>query len=313
MHNNDNFDGWTILGAGAIGCLWATKLYQEGIGVSLLLKNDHGLAQYKTAGGITLAGTEETLFKIPAVSIDSKRSVISHLLVCTKSHQTIEALNSIINLIDENTVIVLLQNGMGVAEQLVNLIPNNSLLLASTTSGANILKPFTVNAAGEGKTILGAYRQSQHALCLQIISLLPQRPSPVIVSNNIYKQLWLKLAVNCIINPITAVNDCANGELLKHECLIDKMRLLAKEISLVAKACGQNIEYEMIFDTASEVAKQTTGNISSMLQDVRANRKTEIDFINGYLERQAKLQGIETPVNSSLIQQVQTLYKQDKH
>jgi 2-dehydropantoate 2-reductase len=309
MHNNDNFNGWAILGAGAVGCLWATKLYREEISVSLLLKNDYDLAQYETAGGITLAGTEETLFKIPAVSIDSSQSVISHLLVCTKSHQTIDAINSTINLIDENTIIVLLQNGMGIAEQLINLLPNNPLLLASTTGGANVSKPFTVNAAGDGKTILGAYRQSQHALCPQIVSLLPLQPSPVIVSNNIYSQLWLKLAVNCIINPLTAVNNCANGELLKRDDIIAKTGLLAKEISLVAKACGQNIEDKIILNTVSEVAKETADNISSMLQDVRANRKTEIDFINGYLERQAKLHGIKTPVNNSLIRQVQTLYK----
>ncbi|MFT6311438.1 MAG: 2-dehydropantoate 2-reductase [Porticoccus sp.] len=309
MHNNDNFNGWAILGAGAVGCLWATKLYREEISVSLLLKNDYDLAQYETAGGITLAGTEETLFKIPAVSIDSSQSVISHLLVCTKSHQTIDAINSTINLIDENTIIVLLQNGMGIAEQLINLLPNNPLLLASTTGGANVSKPFTVNAAGDGKTILGAYRQSQHALCPQIVSLLPLQPSPVIVSNNIYSQLWLKLAVNCIINPLTAVNNCANGELLKRDDIIAKTGLLAKEISLVANACGQNIEEKIILNTVSEVAKETADNISSMLQDVRANRKTEIDFINGYLERQAKLHGIKTPVNNSLIRQVQTLYK----
>ena len=313
MHNNDNFDGWTILGAGAIGCLWATKLYREEVSVSLLFKNDHSLAQYKTAGGITLAGREQTLFQIPAASIQSSRAVISHLLVCTKSHQTIDALSSLDSLIDENTVIVILQNGMGVAEKLTKLIPDNPLFLASTTGGANLSIPFTVNAAGEGNTTLGAYHQSQQALSEAITALLPQQPSPIAVSDNIHTQLWLKLAINCIINPLTAVSNRRNGDLLKDNELIRKMRLMAKEISTVAKACGQNIDEKILFNSASAIAQDTANNISSMLQDVRAKRETEIDFINGYIKRQAILYGIATPLNNSLIQQLQDLHQQDKN
>jgi 2-dehydropantoate 2-reductase len=313
MYNNDNFDGWTILGAGAIGCLWATKLYREGIRCSLLFKNNHDLDQYKAVGGITLTGAEEALFQIPATSIDSSQTAISHLLVCTKSHQTVTALSSIVNLLSENTIIVILQNGMGVAEQLVKLMPHNPILLASTTGGANISKPFTINAAGEGKTILGAYHQSHHALNGKIIALLPQQPSPITVSDNIHTQLWLKLAINCIINPLTATNNCINGDLLKDDNLIEHMRLLAKEISAVAKVCGQNIDEKILFNSASAVANETANNISSMLQDVRAKRESEIDFINGYIQRQANLYGIATPSNNSLIQQVQALHQQNKN
>ncbi len=313
MHNSDNFNGWTILGAGAIGCLWATKLYREEINVSLLFKNDDDLARYRTVGGITLTASEQTLFKIPAESIKSSQSIISHLLVCTKSHQTIGALSSITHLINDNTVIVTLQNGMGVAQQLADLVPNNPLFLASTTGGANISKPFTVHAAGEGKTILGAYRQSQQALSEKIVALLPQQPERIDVSDNIDHQLWLKLAINCIINPLTAVNDCPNGDLLKNNDLIKKMHLIAKEISLVAKSCGQDIDENILFNTASSIATETADNISSMLQDVRAKRETEIDYINGYIQRQANLYGIATPLNNSLIQQIQISHKQNKH
>lgn len=313
MHNNDNFDGWTILGAGAIGCLWATKLYREGISARLLFKNDDGLALYRKAGGVTLAGPEETLFNIPAESIKSSQAIIPYLLVCTKSHQTIDALRSVAHLINDNTVIVILQNGMGVAPQLANLAPSNPLFLASTTGGANCSKPFTVNAAGEGKTILGAYHQSQQALSEKIVALLPQQPEPMEVSDNIYQQLWLKLAINCIINPLTAVSNCSNGDLLKDNNLIEKMHFLAKEISLVAKACSQDIDQNILFSNASSVATETAGNISSMLQDVRAKRETEINYINGYIQRQANLYGIDTPLNNSLIQQIQTLHKQNKH
>lgn len=313
MHNNDNFDGWTILGAGAIGCLWATKLYREEINVKLLLKNDQDLAQYKIMGGVTLAGIQEILFPVPALSIESTQAVISHLLICTKSHQTIDALNSIATLIDQNTIIVILQNGMGVAEKLANLIPNNRLFLASTTGGANASKQFIVNAAGEGKTILGAYDQSQQALSKNIIQLLPQQPIPTAVSDNIHTQLWLKLAINCIINPLTTVNNCTNGELLKHADLIEKMRSVAQEVSLVAKACGHNIDEKTLLNTTIAVANETAVNISSMLQDVRAKKETEIHFINGYITQQAKLHDIKTPLNDLLIQQVLALHKQDEN
>jgi 2-dehydropantoate 2-reductase len=90
------------------------------------------------------------------------------------------------------------------------------------------------------------------------------------------------------------------------------MRLVAKEISLVAQACGQNIDERTLFNSACAVAEETTANISSMLQDVRAKKQTEIHFINGYIAQQAKLHNIKTPENDALIQQVLTLYKQDK-
>lgn len=123
-----------------------------------------------------------------------------------------------------------------------------------------------------------------------------------------------KLAVNCIINPLTVMLDARNGSILYNYSLTRVMRLLLAEISLVIRSLPE-LQYipnvQQRFDpgrletTVVGVAHRTRDNISSMLADVRAGRQTEIDFINGWIVEKGEALGIKCFMNYMLMHMVQ--------
>ena len=110
--------------------------------------------------------------------------------------------------------------------------------------------------------------------------------------NNIRAELWRKLAVNCVINPLTAIWNCPNGELRHHP---QEIMQICEEVAAVIEREGHHTSAEDLRDYVMQVIDATAENISSMLQDIRALRHTEIDYINGFLLRRARAHGIAVP------------------
>jgi len=119
--------------------------------------------------------------------------------------------------------------------------------------------------------------------------------------------LWHKLAINCAINPLTAVHGCVNGELAEQPGLAAQVAGLCREISQVSYAAGYTATAQRIAQTAMDVIRATASNQSSMLQDVEAGRQTEINYITGYLLKVADAHGIPAPMNAALYEKVNSL------
>lgn len=114
----------------------------------------------------------------------------------------------------------------------------------------------------------------------------------------VYYRRWIKLVQNSIINPLSVLADRPNGHLPDMPIWM-LARALTDEALAIARALGIPIS-EDILDETEVLARQTAGNISSMLQDVRRRRTTEIDAITGYLLRQAEATGVSAPTHYAL-------------
>jgi len=117
--------------------------------------------------------------------------------------------------------------------------------------------------------------------------------------------LWMKLAVNSVINPLTALHRCRNGELVTRADLAARVAPLCEEVARICAAGGFAGVAAALPETVAAVIAGTSGNRSSMLQDVEAGRPTEIDYINGYLLQVAEGHGIEAPCNRELVEEIQ--------
>ena len=104
---------------------------------------------------------------------------------------------------------------------------------------------------------------------------------------DILTPIWHKLAINCIINPLTAIDQVKNGELSSPKYQ-EVITLLINEISQVLNAEGLSITREKLITTVHQVIEATSDNYSSMHQDIFHKRPSEIDFITGYLLQRAK-------------------------
>lgn len=308
---------WHILGAGAIGGLWAYYLDKAERPISLLLRAT-AARRYE---GLRLEGLGNSAADIRAIpsevlvdaaapnpnsnqaqADEETLAKIEYLLVCCKSHQSLAALKLAAARLSDNTTVVLLQNGLGVMEALLAEIPaakHWQILHASTTEGAFRHGRFTIQHAGRGDTVIGDLRgQCDKATLRRIAQSLSAPPLHVEVSDNIQGILWRKLAVNCAINPLTAIYRCYNGDLASR--CPEEVDAVVAEITALSQAMGLEAETEGLRDLVYQVIERTAANRSSMLQDVSAGRPSEIDYINGHICRLADTHGLACPENQRL-------------
>jgi 2-dehydropantoate 2-reductase len=126
-------------------------------------------------------------------------------------------------------------------------------------------------------------------------------------SGDLESLVWGKLVASASINPLTALLQIPNGELLQRPAAAALLDAAAREVAAVAKARGTRLPFEDAGAYAAEVARNSAGNSSSMLQDVRRGSETEIDAINGAVAGEAVRLGVAAPVNRTLWQLVRAL------
>ena len=270
----------------------------------MLLKDAAQLAQYQAAGGIRVSEDEDLSFVkaealVPSNRLDTK---IKHLLVCCKSYATIEAILPWRQHLADDAQIVLLQNGMGSAQALQRALPKANIYCATSTDGAWRKGPFDVVRAGKGETLIGSFSDHLHEAeipnamqtLLQMSHVSADGKDQLPTLNiawhtDIRTPMWHKLAINSVINALTAIYQCANGELINHPQGRPRLQQLCIETQDVMARLGIAPMGQGLLKTALRILQQTALNKSSMLQDCQAGRPTEVEAINGYIIQQGAL------------------------
>lgn len=330
-----------ILGAGSLGRLWAALLPSALCGFLPRVFNDCSEHDFEHRGSFSRqAGLPETRCeyvlvrsvppslapqgfgearltasqdsgeardKVSLPWIQSPENV-GLLLVTTKAGDTLSALEEWLPRFPENTPVVLFQNGLGSQQEVAERWPERSILAASTTEGANRPSPDVLVHAGTGDTWVGALTASAVDHTASVVKQLAETGLRVHAEENILQRLWQKLVVNAGINPFTALLNCPNGDILNSPLYQQNIDGLCSEISVLLEAeTSEAIAPEILRERIETVARNTASNSSSMRADVLAGRKTEIDYINGYLVQCGKRHGVATPVNQMLTERVQGL------
>ena len=293
-----------IVGPGAIGSLWAYSLYQAGHKVSLWSKH------IRSTSSLTFENVDGEIH--PHISFPAQEySQLNHadlILVTVKAWQVTQALSPLLEHIHTDTILMFMQNGMGATDELFPALKHYPTLLATTTHGAWKPSPDCVRHTGLGQTTIGALN-SKGESCQFIADVFDHALPKSLWVNDISVPLWAKLAVNCVINPLTAIHRCKNGQLL-NDTFTTTINNLVEELALVMSQEGMSITPALLRQQILSVAQATADNFSSMQQDIIHQRPTEIDFINGYLVKIAQKHGIKTPENKQLFQQIKKLEKQ---
>jgi 2-dehydropantoate 2-reductase len=226
------------------------------------------------------------------------------LLVTTKAYDTINALRAIEKVLPSYRVIVLMQNGMGIVEQIRELYPGLPLVMGITNQGVYRTEPFHVVQAGIAETWLGCLPdENRQSTASSVADLVNSRPDLVYWDSDILMRAWIKLGINCVINGLTVVLNCPNGELLDpvHKNRISR---LCQELAHIISAQCRSYTSNALIGEVLRVATATEANISSMRQDVLHNRQTEIDHLNGFVCELADSLGIAVPENLSLLEEI---------
>ncbi len=296
-----------VVGPGAMGCLYAARLSEGHNQVSLLDKRPTRASQIAADGVRIDANGSSHIVTVHATTDASLLSDADVVFICVKSYDTLAAIRSALPVWGPGTIAVSLQNGAGNVEKIASVVGADRVLCAITAQGATLLSPGHIRHAGAGATVL-APLQPADLHCTEIVAgLLNQAGIPSTTTADLPAIVWGKLVVNAGINPVTAIAGVPNGQLLDDDHLRTTMHSAAVEAAAVARACGVSLPYTDEIARIDEVCRATATNISSMLQDIRADRRTEIDAITGFVVDMADSAGIAVPTSRMLLDQIHDL------
>lgn len=291
-----------ILGAGSLGLLWAGRCARAGLDCRLLLRTPQALRQWQADGDSLLLeqGADTTALQVTAELPTSSAAPIRRLIVSTKAWAVAEALETLAHRLQPDSQLILLQNGLGSQQAVSQRFPDQRVLYASVTDGAWKRAANHVVWAGIGQTLLGEPRPGAAPAWLEALTRagIAWEWTP-----DILPVLWVKLAINCAINPITALHDCPNGEVPDHAGA--QLPALLADLQVLLASQGVGMTLAALTERITGVIRATAANSSSMRQDVHAGRRTEIDFILGHACRTARQAGVATPALDALYRQLQ--------
>ncbi|MGE5244231.1 MAG: ketopantoate reductase family protein [Betaproteobacteria bacterium] len=296
------FDHVVVLGAGAIGSVYAAKL-SDAIDVTIVAREAHVGAILRA--GLRLTGLEERTVGVRAVTALEQVEPRTLVLLTTKVNGNRAAIGSIAAGLRDDTVVLCVQNGLDGEVIVKDEIARRhagcqaAVLRAVTQCGAIFLEPGLVDLKVAGETILEPHGRSR-----EIVDLLTAAGLPARVSDRIAVEIWRKLIFNCVINPITSIAGTEVGGIANPQ-LDPLKRLVVDECVKVAHAVGVEFDEDLV-RAVGEIYGPSR-NVASMRQDLLRGRPTEIAYMNGAVVALGRRLGMECPVNSALVAMIRAM------
>ncbi|MFC1496947.1 ketopantoate reductase family protein [Verrucomicrobiota bacterium] len=305
----------TIIGPGAMGCLLAGFLNDTFGSTSA----NSGRAEHKVwlfdknpvrseslaRNGIRIdtdQGSRST--KVNITTDPAQIGYADTIFLCVKSYDTSAAIKLSLPIITPDTTVVSIQNGAGNAEKIVEMINAKQIVCGITEHGSTTLGEGHIRHAGEGPTSLAPFVSEEVEQASRAAELLNSAGFKTYIAGDTESMIFSKLIVNAAINPLTALSNVRNGQLLENPELRRIMSEAATEAASVVKAKGIVLTYNNVTTEVENICRATSNNISSMLQDVRAGKRTEIDSITGVIVNEAHALNIKAPTNEMLLERI---------
>ncbi|MFB0567221.1 MAG: ketopantoate reductase family protein [Candidatus Bathyarchaeia archaeon] len=279
-----------VLGAGAIGSTYGALLSRRN-NVTLIGRKAHVDAINKN--GLTLSGDVNGKFFAKAETAIKEIPSDTLILLTTKAHNAAGAVTSIKTLLRKDTTILVLQNGLGIKDIVEKVVDGKAEVVRGlVTLAAEFFEPGKISF-WQRETILESTQTSE-----RIAQVFNESELRTKISNEMHEELWKKLIVNCVANPLTAALQVRNNEIMV-DSLKEIRHVIIQECIAVGKAEGIGLESNLEECIERKIASYT--NYSSMCQDIMKSKKTEIDFLNAKIVELGRKHDIPTPVNETLV------------
>ncbi len=302
-----------VLGAGAIGSWLGGKLAQSGQNVTLLTTNQ----AHKDAinqRGLTLRENEtESVVQLPAESPREFSTPVDLMLLVTKSFQSRQALQDAHQAINQSTVLMSVQNGLGNIETMADFVGDSQIIASTTMMPIDKTAPGVVESKGDGPTYFG-FPRDEKADTAHVEQAFANSGLDLQPVDNILQRIWTKVAFNVGMNAVCALTRGTPGTIGNSPEATLIVQRAAEEAVAVAATENITLDVQSIFDTIAYACREHGDHKASMLQDLLAQRQTEVDALNGAIVERAAKADVEVPVNQmlmSLVRLAQDSYRQE--
>ena len=310
-----------VFGAGAVGLGLSSFLLQAGHRVHIVGKEQTVVALRKN--GLKRQGIFGPAFFTPQQLTASSnlaetgRETFDFYLVCTKSFDTENSarqLKSESSLAHQKSLIVLCQNGWGNAEIFSRFFSPKQVYNARVITGFIRPEPHVVDVTVHAQPVHLGSLFDGNATHLQLLAdALSLGGLPSSVTDDIGKDLWAKMLYNCPLNALGAVLQVPYGHLGEDENSRVLMERIVREVFQVMQGLGHASHWpsagDYLKDFYENLLPSTYSHESSMLQDIRAGRITEIEALNGVIVREGRKLKIDITCNETVRNQILFLQK----
>ncbi|GAA0319593.1 2-dehydropantoate 2-reductase [Sphingomonas oligophenolica] len=288
-----------ILGAGAMGSLFAARIAETGAQVVVIDVDPARLAAIGERG-ITLTDDSGTRTVPVAASLAADVSApIDLVILFTKGMHSASAIASVAHLQGGRPVALTLQNGIGNAELLADAFGADRVVIGTALIPADLAGPAAVTTHGAASLCVGPMAPGAQAPAERVAALLERAGFSVSRPDDIAAAVWEKVAFNAALNAIAMLCEVSNSG-MDNPPGRRIAEAVARETAAVAAAKGITIVRAGIMASIDTALREHRGHKASMLQDREAGRATEIETINGAISREGARLGVPTPVCDTL-------------
>jgi len=289
----------TIIGAGAMGSLFGALLHRAGHAVTLVdVRPEHVAALRRRDLTIDEPDGSRIAVRVPATTDAGDALAADLFILLVRTPFTTDALRPFAGRIPARAMMLTLQNGIGNDEAIARALGRRvEIALGVTAQTAVSLGPTAVRHRTSGPTIIGLADGQRPPALEAIATAFSEGGIPTRVTRHVIEHVWQKLLVNVGINALTALANLPNGELFTDPEMTTLVRRLVNEATSVMRAEGIPAPPRDPVDFVRAIAEATRADRSSMLEDVLAGRRTEIDAINGEIVRLGERHGIDVTAN----------------
>lgn len=312
-----------VLGAGAIGAVTAAMMARAGRKVELVCKHTQFVDRALYPGfHIYGQGIDETV-KIEAVAntdeLSGKKDIV---FLATKATEALEAAKQLPQILNEDGYVVAMQNGI-IEEELAEIIGKSRVVGCTLNWGSTMLEPGEIELTSPGGIVVG-FLAGGEANDLEEIRGFLDIVRPTRTSDNMMGELWAKLIMDSCINSIGAITGWDLGKQVANRKVRSLFMAISKEAVRVALALGLEltksadgrIDFQRLGRGRGLVGmykkhrfvKSIAANYerikSPSLQSLQRGRRTEVEFLNGYICQKGQDAGIPTPVNQAVVDMI---------
>lgn len=288
-----------IVGAGAVGGFYGTKLTLSGEDVTFLARgatldalNKHDLVVKSFRGDFHA--------RVKAIGSLEGYPPPDLIILAVKSYDTDKAIELIRPVVGENTLLLSFQNGVENEIKLAEAFGRERVLGCVCYIGAEVLEPGVLLHNARGTVSIGELNGTTTPRLEKLVETFHKARIAVQASADIQKDLWIKLSWNTAFNQVCTVARAAVGSVMDSPVMLQLLRDAMKEVFAVAEKHGVFLSQDLIDKSLTLSAEELRSVKPSMLQDFERGRRLEHETFSGFIAREGKKFGVPTPVNTIL-------------
>lgn len=289
-----------IVGAGAMGGLFGARLALAGQAVSFVEASEQAIEVIARQGLRLETPDVQATVQVPIGRATELSGHFDVLVIFTKGFHTAAAIESVRHLVGPDTWALSVQNGLGNAEIIAGVVPAERVIVGMTNLPADLVAPGVVHSHGEGHINLWAGNGEDQPRVHEVAAVFSQAGLPCEADPQVQVAIWEKVAFNAALNSVCAVTRQTVGAVGASEQGRQLLNSILDETVAVAQAAGIAVDRQRVGASVDYALRNHQQHKPSMLQDLEAGRKTEIDFINGAVVAHGKRLGVATPVLQAL-------------